>query len=319
MRVRLRILAAVAVAGFAALGLQGMQNLEDVIQPVAKVNFRPIDEMSGLVSSRSVQGGFWTHNDSGDSARFFCIRRDGSVVQPEGVTNYQGIALEGAVNVDWEDVAREGNRLYLCDVGNNANERRDLKVYEVREPDATKVTRVKPVATYPVAYEDQTEFPPSGKLQFDCEAVFSLRGKLFFVTKHRANRLMPDISAKLYRMDTRYTDRVNVLKKVDERANIGGWVTAADVSPDGRTIAVLSQAPRQGVWLFDAKAKGDRFLSAPGARFIPFTGAKQCEAVAFEDNERLLVSNEQRDIYEINTRQAKASVAARIFHRIVRK
>lgn len=276
----------------------GHQDWEATIKPTARVNFGALDEVSGIVRSQTYPGGFWAHNDSGDSARFFCIRRDGTVVRSSD-SKYKGIAVEGATNVDWEDIAQDGDRLFLCDVGNNGNERRDLKIYEVRQPNPTRVTSVRPEKVYSVAYPDQKDFPPRGVRPFDCEAVFCLRGKLYFVTKHRQNALMPDVSANLYRMDTRFTDRVNVLTKLDSKSDVGGWVTGADASPDGRKIAVLVQAPSQGVWIFDARAKGDRFLSSPGARFIRFTGAKQCEGVAFIDDRTLMVTNEQRDIFEI--------------------
>jgi hypothetical protein len=293
------------VAAVAFPMIQGMSADQEPARPVAVVAFKPLDEMSGLVRASGGRDYYWTHNDSGDAARFFAIRADGSVVRPAGAEDYAGIWVEGAKNSDWEDIARDGNRLFLCDVGNNGNARRDLTVYEVREPDPLRDTKVPIVNAFPVAYPDQQAYPPSGKWPFDCEAVFALRGKLYFVTKHRINQVLPDIDASLYRLDTFHRDKVNVLTKLDTHPSLGGWVTGADVSPDGKTLAVLTQAPMQGIWLFDTSARGDRFLTGKPARRIGFTGAKQCEAVAFVDNSTLLVSNEQRDLYRFSVRDAE--------------
>ncbi len=39
-----------------------------------------IDESSGLSASRAHRGVLYTHNDSGDSARVFAVREDGTLV-----------------------------------------------------------------------------------------------------------------------------------------------------------------------------------------------------------------------------------------------
>lgn len=300
------MIAAVLAACLAVPVLQGMQGGVTPASPIGQVGFEPINEMSGIVKSGKYRDLYWVHNDSGDKPRFFAVRGDGKVVTPPtGTQGYEGIRVESARNSDWEDIARDRDTLYLSDMGNNGNARQDLGIYAVKEPDPTKVTSVKLKAFYPIAYPDQKEFPPSGFRPFDCEAIFTLRGKVYFVTKHRLNSLIPGTSAGLYRLDTRFTDRKNVLTKLDEHPNLGGWVTGADVSPDGKTVAVLTQAPEQSVWLFDARAKGDKFLTQGKPRRIVFTGAKQCEAVAFADNGTLLVTNEQRDIYRFKVADAK--------------
>ena len=165
---RRRILAALFAAVVAVPVLQGMQGGVIAVQPVGRVEFGPIDEMSGIVRSGKFRDLYWVHNDSGDKARFFAIRPDGQIVTPpSGEAGYEGIIVEGAKNSDWEDIARDRDTLYLSDMGNNGNARRDLGIYAVKEPDPTKVTSVKPKAFYPIAYPDQKDFPPSGFRPFD--------------------------------------------------------------------------------------------------------------------------------------------------------
>lgn len=284
----------------------------DALVPIAQVKHPPIDEMSGIVKSRRYPDTYWVHNDSGDVARLFAVRGDGSVIVPtwlassysadvavEGKPVYLGIGVSLAANYDWEDIALDDDTLYIADTGNNGNARRDLGVYVVPEPNPAAVEGTRITKWLPIAYADQKAFPPE-QWHFDCEAIFVVKHKLYFVTKWRVGDKIgqPDKGASLYRLDTEYTDRTNVLKLVDTRADLGGWVTAADVSPDGKTLAVLCQAPVASVWLFDISSGGDKFLSRPARRLV-LNGAKQCEAICFDDAGSLLVTNEQRDIFRV--------------------
>jgi hypothetical protein len=281
------------------------------LKPHAFVRHKPIDEMSGIARSRTYKDVYWVHNDSGDRARIFPIRLDGNVVIPpfasrrdssdrleDPSTPYEGIQIEGAVNIDWEDIALDGDTLYIADVGNNSNARRDLAIYVVKEPNPETTLQAHALKRIPIAYPDQKAFP-SDEWHYDCEAVFVFKGKLYLITKHRAPRQpnTPETSAKLYRLDSMHADRVNFLTKVDAHADLGGWVTAAAMSPDERTLAVLCQAPQQAIWLFERPARGDRFFSQGKARRIPFRGAKQCEAIEWIDNTRLVITNEQRELF----------------------
>jgi hypothetical protein len=283
------------------------------LKPQAMVNHKPIDEMSGIARSRTYEGVYWVHNDSGDRARIFPIRLDGSVIVPPFVSRrdssdrpedpaavYEGIQIEGAVNIDWEDIACDGDTLYIADTGNNGNARRDLAVYVVKEPNPEATLQAHALKRLPIAYPDQKAFP-GDVWHFDCEAIFVFQGKLYFLTKHRAPRQLstPENGTKLYRLDTQHTDRVNTLTRVDTHRDLGGWVTAAAMSPDERRLAVLCQAPQQSIWLFERPTRGDKFLTEGKAKRIPIQNGKQCEAIEWVDNRRLVVTNEQREIFVV--------------------
>ena len=102
--------------------------------PSASALFRFADprlsESSGLAAS-SFDDTLYTHNDSGDSARFYRVDERGDTVAV--------YTLRGARAVDWEDMATgtdaDGNRvLYLADIGDNASSRSGIDVYRVAEP-----------------------------------------------------------------------------------------------------------------------------------------------------------------------------------------
>ena len=53
------------------------------LTPYAKIDFDQITESSGLVKSRKYPSVYWTHNDSGDSARIFAITEIGKIIKPK--------------------------------------------------------------------------------------------------------------------------------------------------------------------------------------------------------------------------------------------
>jgi len=263
------------------------------LQPIARVNHAAVSEMSGIVRSRRHGGIYWVHNDSGDSARIFAIGLDGKVVFGRGGTeeSFEGIKIDGAKNVDWEDIAIDRDTLYIADMGNNGNARKNLGVYVVKEPNPRSVDRTKTLRFIPVAYPTQSEFPPKENWTYDCEAVFVFRGKLHFLTKHRRGPVMPEDSTVLWRLEKEQPGKVNPLRRLGSRKNLGGWVTAADVSPDGKTLAVLCNAPRAAVWLFSL-TKSEDLLSGP-ARMLPISNVNQAEAICWENASTLIITNEQ--------------------------
>ncbi len=118
-----------------------------VLSPVNRINFKPINESSGLVKSRTFQDVFWTHNDSEDKARIFAIRRDGSIIKSKNsLNNYGGIKITQAENVDWEEIAvDDAGNLIIADSGNNDNLRKDLTIYFVKEPDPFEKSAAPPL------------------------------------------------------------------------------------------------------------------------------------------------------------------------------
>lgn len=282
-------------------------------EPYARVISEPIDEMSGIVKSRRRANLYWVHNDSGDSARIFAIDGQGRSVLPTyskftfygdtpeaGKKQWQGFEVLFARNVDWEDIAIDANYLYLADIGNNGNARRDLAIYLVSEIDPTASTRSAVIKKLPIAYPDQKEFPPK-QLHYDSESLFVAGGKLYLITKHRVRTgfFSTDFEpgANLYRLDTSHADQANLLTRVDSHPGLTA-ATGADLSPDGTTLAVISL---NSLYLF-RNPEGDRWLSGGQERRIRLSqrAIRQAEGIAWEDDDTLLITNEQRDIFRID-------------------
>lgn len=262
-------------------------------RPIAIFGAPALSEISGIIKSWAQEDVFWVHNDSGDSARIFAVKRDGALLKE--------IKFEGAKNLDWEDIAIGGGNVIVADLGNNGNARKNLGVYVFPEPDPSGSGWVKP-RFLPVAYPDQASFPPTF-MRFDCEAVFWFKGKLHVLTKHRLpGGILPESSTNLYRLDTQFEGKPNRLKKVDSRGDMKGWVTAADMSSDGRFLAVLTHLPVTSVWIFDTQGVGDKLLSKP-IRWVELRNAKQCEAICWDGVDALMIANEQRELFVVKLSQ----------------
>lgn len=253
-----------------------------LLKPDGSIDPALLTECSGLVQSLRYSGIFWALGDSGSGAAIVPLTANGALAP-----GWQGpVRVEGWKNYDWEDLALDGRgNLIIADVGNNSGSRKQLMLHFLPEP-KPGASVVRPARTLRVHYEDQTEASPD----FDCEAVFCSGERVFLLTKRRG-----DGHTVLYRLDGDSTRRSNPLHSVSSYP-IDGLVTAADVSPDGKLVAVLTYT---SVWLFETEPrKGDIFSGT--IRRKPFF-AWQGEAIAFDGNDSLVVANEQGQFFRLRT------------------
>ena len=277
----------------------GMLGCGSASVPGPRFSSSAISEPSGLAASRQFVGVYWTHNDSGDSNRIFAVAANGDLIAQYFISNAKAI--------DWEAIAiDDAGFLYVGDIGNNDNERRDLTVYRVKEPDPTAVSDKLAVdRTVRFAYPDQKRFPDPDQRNFDAEALFWAprasdgKGTLFLLTKHRS-----DLRTVLYRFDDLSGSAPITLTRVGEyevgggSGRFGGMVTGADATLDGRHLAVLSY---HAVFIFERPNGSDNYLSRPINRIdLEQDVTVQAEAIAWDGSE-LLFTNEQRRIFRIPT------------------
>lgn len=204
-----------------------------------------INEASGLAITSPDK--FWTHNDDGIPV-LFCIDSTGNL------TN--SIHLN-SINKGWEDLALDKhNNLYIGAFGNNTNDRKDLRILKITNPELMKTQMVAPEIIN-FTYEDQFYFPPRpASRNFDADAMIVLDSSLYIFTK---NRSIPFSGfTKIYRLPNQSGNYKAVL--IDS-LYLGGpammdfWVTGADISPDGSILALLGHS---SIWLISG-FKGDKF------------------------------------------------------------
>ena len=280
-------------------------------EKICEVKHPHIDEQSAIIKSKTYQDVYWVCNDSGDKPVVFGLDSKGEIIIPDFLKKhykgkkkdevYPGIKIKNASHLDWEALAVMEDTLIIADVGNNGNARRDLGIYLIPEPNPRAIYETRPLVWLPVKYEDQNEYP-AGDWEYDCEAIFVFDGKIYFLTKHRADQHIrkPAPATKLYRLDTRYTNKVNTLKLISRKEDLGGWVTDASMAQDGSGMVLLAQNPFATiVWYFPTPKRGDDFL-AQTPRTFKFIKADQAEGVCFSDPQTIIVTNEQRAWYEIS-------------------
>lgn len=256
------------------------------LQPAARLEGPPhAREVSGIVASRQWPGVFWAHNDSGDETRVYPVGRDGRLQTSARQGDRTGVLIGGVINSDWEAIALDASgHLIIADVGNNSNGRRDLALHYVIEPEPTAGFTGLLKSVF-VRYPEQREWPaPKHDFNYDCEGVFTKGDTVYLVTKRRSDSL-----TRLYRLDDPQTGRVNTLTALAD-FDVRGRVTGADVSPDGRRLAVLTY---NAIWLFEAATPGGDDWFAGAVWWLPFSGAPGAEGICFDGGETLLVAAEE--------------------------
>ena len=237
-----------------------------------------VRECSGLVASRKHPGVYWTHNDGGNPPAVFAITGEGELIREYAVA---------AKNVDWEDLATDdAGHLFIADVGTNTGERKEVQVLRIEEPDPRAPLQGRPVplrvtTTWRLAYPDDKPF--------DCEALFVLNGHGYVIPKRRDGSV-----AEIFRFaldPAPPATRAVTLERVTDLPGVRAPVTAADVSPDGRRLAVLTVF---GPYVFDIAGDVTKVTTAKTtfSRYID----PVMEAACFAP-EGLLVANESRAIF----------------------
>ena len=244
---------------------------------IRKIGFLPdvANESSGI--ARSGKGTFWTQNDSGGRPELYEIDSTGKLLSTKTVSNSQ--------NIDWEDLTQdESGNIFIGDFGNNDNTRRSLTVYKV-SPGGAEAEKI----TY--RYADQKFFPPSKEhLNYDCEAFFYHQKNLYLFSKNlsRTNDFV-----RLYALPA---EKGNYSISPIDSIKIKTPVTSADISPDGKTFALLTYGK---ILTFGIENGIINFQKPKGCFRIV---KKQAEALVFVNNTDMIVTNEQKEIFRITYR-----------------
>ncbi len=197
-------------------------------------------------------------------------------------------------NIDIEDLTRDdqGN-WYIADFGNNANKRKNLKIYKFSEDFAL-------LGTIQFNYPDQKSFPPAPEaMMYDTEALAYYEGNLHIFTKSRwpsagyitHHYILPTLPGS-------FTAKLLESISFPERV-----ITAAAVSPNQKQIALLGYTfkksmgifpkSKASVFLLDLEDKNFFFSKGYQEIKVPSSGATQFESVTWSDNKTLILASEK--------------------------
>lgn len=264
--------------------------VEDAFVITGALENHAIDEASGLQAGDN--GVFYTHNDA---------KRDIFVIDETG-RNLGEFKLDGAKNRDWEDITRvpDGDRhlLVIADSGDNDARHGDIRLYFFPEPAAGDYQR-----DHDLLHRTKVTYPDGPR---DVEAVawdahdrqillLSKRDeppRLYGVPLDRA--LAED---ELEAVPLGEVDGLRPPTQVDLlMSKRGRWVsqpTGLDISPDGRTAAVLTY---RSLYLY-SRQDGESWAEAfrrPPQEYLGPPGTHD-EAVSFSlDGRAVYVTTERR-------------------------
>lgn len=179
-----------------------------------------VSESSGL---ESAEDSLITFNDSGGETSLYLF----SPLTPE----IHGILkIPGIYNIDWEDIARDEDYLYIGDFGNNFGDRDTLIIYKCpvsalgqKDPIPQKIS-----FTY---HEKGPEYSNIQWNTFDCEAMCMINDSLWLFTKNWSDK-----SSSVYKIPV---EPGHYELTADTILKPGMLVTGADYYPENNLILLI--------------------------------------------------------------------------------
>ncbi|MCU0335243.1 MAG: hypothetical protein MUF62_09370 [Chitinophagaceae bacterium] len=248
-----------------------------------------LEEVSGTVYW---QGALYMLNDGGHPPAFYKVdTASGQVLQT--------ILLEGATNIDWEELAQDDQYFYIGDFGNNyQGNRKNLVIYRVAKADIGTEEKV----TIPAAavqriqfgYADQTDFTPTTKSDataYDCEAMVVHKGRIHLFTKNWIGN-----HSRHYQLPARPGQQNAVL--IDSFSTNDYIITGASFTPRGKLVfTAYTRTGFCSLLLLSYRETADGGLVLAGnKRLIQLPGAVgigQLESIAVDEQQQAWMSSER--------------------------
>ncbi len=285
-------LVALGAAVFAADSIQhALPEDADSARITGFVRDARLREISGIAASRRHPGLLWVHNDSGHPAQVHAIDERGR--------HRATLDIEGVTARDFEDIAAfelDGTAyLLIADTGDNGGVRADVELVVLAEPELVENARVQPAWTQRFRW-------PDGARDVESVAVDVAAREVLMISKRR---VPPELlSLPLGPGQGRQTAKwLGVLAGIEQPtpAELAGnprfgryraQITAADLSADGRLLAVLNY---RSAYLY-ARARGEPWVEAVSRAPQPvsFGWLAQAEAIAFDpETKHLWITSER--------------------------
>lgn len=245
------------------------------LKKIAKLP-KNIPESSGICVNPD--GTLWTHNDSDEQARIYKIDTLGNLLKT--------LYLKGATLFDYEDMNRDkhGN-IYVCDCGNNFNNRKNLCIYKISFEDLQlgKDTVTPQVIRF--SYPDQKLFPPKKRNKnFDCEAMVTYNDTIYLFSKNRGKSRY----CKRYALPAKEGTYTALL--IDS-VKTKRWITSAALSPNAKTLVLLSE---NKLTVFTGIAGSNFFIPKPRYLRLPITLK---EGLAFKNDSAVYIVDENLKLF----------------------
>ena len=240
-----------------------------------------LSDLSGLAASRVHPDVVWVLNDGGNPPDLYAVGNRGGVQAT--------IRVAGVANTDWEDLAAfdldHRHYLLIADTGDNGGLRRTLQLHVVEEPRALADGVLHPAWSIAFRWPDGPR---------DCEAVAvdAARGEILLGSKRRRPPEVFVLPLRPAQPGLQVAQPIGHLSGLpapapdaDATDRMRDQVTAADLSPDGRTLAVLTY---RDVLLYPRRGQSWAQALAGRPRVRPLAWLPQAEALGWSADGRVL-------------------------------
>ena len=231
---------------------------------------KKIDETSGL---EIVDGQFITHNDSGGDPKLYYLDKKGKIVFER--------TLDGVKNNDWEDITKDDQFIYVANMGNNFDTRKNLSIVKTPvDPSSIEAELIE------FNYPEQVKFTTAyNQSQYDAEALITIDDYLIILTKNKLKKIteiyaLPKIAGKYE------------AKKIGS-LNTQSIITGGDYDPDTKLLALTGTLIFNEYYIlkiedFDLESKKDYKIDMYE---IPI-GKTQVEAIKIIDSNTFWITSE---------------------------
>jgi len=229
-----------------------------------------IDETSGL---EIVNGQFITHNDSGGDPKLYYLDKKGKIVFER--------TIEGVKNNDWEDITKDDQFIYVANMGNNFDTRKNLSIVKTPiDPSSNEAKLIE------FSYPEQVKFTTAySQSQYDAEALITIDDYLIILTKNKLKKIteiyaLPKVAGKYE------------AKKIGS-LNTQSIITGGDYDPETKLLALTGTLIFNEYYIlkiedFDLESKKDYEIDMYE---IPI-GKTQVEAIKIIDSNTFWITSE---------------------------
>ncbi len=216
------------------------------------------------------------HNDGGNSPTLYLLSNTGKILK--------SVVIENELNSDWEDICFDGKYLYIADIGNNLNVRKDLKILRVKLSDLILKKKIK-AESMKVFYSNQKQFPPpKNMLNYDSECLIYADQKLWIISK---NKTIPfDGEILVYQFSFEANKKKGLVRfckfNVGITGNLFDGITAGDYSNGYFYFCTYNR-------ILKYKLKNTNFVLHD---ILLFSEYNQKEALTISSKGRIYVANE---------------------------